>query len=107
MSGRGSDGEVKTLTDTYVLVNDNRIFDLGGEVATLYKKKKDKVKPVKKPHKLGLKPEGVENWREQIVVNKNSNKVNPKYLWLIPKFSDIVRRQRLAPKHLEKLKNQT
>ena len=48
--------------DTYVLVNDSRIFDLGGEVATLYKKKKDKVRPVNKPHDLGLKTEGVENW---------------------------------------------
>ena len=48
--------------DTYVLVNDSRIFDLGGEVETLYKKKKDKVRPVNKPHDLGLKPEGVENW---------------------------------------------
>ena len=30
--------------------------------------------------------------------------MNPKYLWLIPKFSDIVRGQRLTPDWLEKLK---
>ena len=48
-------------TDTYVSVNNNRIFDLGGEVTTLYRKKKDKVGLVNRPHEMGLKPEGVEN----------------------------------------------
>ena len=61
VTGGDSNGDVKALTNTYVSVNDDRIFDLGGEVATLYKKKKDKVRPVDKPHDRGLKPEGVEN----------------------------------------------
>ena len=91
-------------TDTYVSVNDNRIFDLGTEVTTLYKKNKDKVRPVNRPHELALKPEGVENWKEQIFVHKDSIKVNPKYPWLSPKFSDIMRGQRLMPEQLERLK---
>ena len=49
-------------TDTYVSVNDDRTFNLGVEVTTLYKKQNDKVRPVNRPHELGLKPEGVENW---------------------------------------------
>ena len=89
-------------TDMYMSVNDVRIFDLGGEVTTLYKNKKDKIRQVNRPHELGLKPEGVEKW-EKIVVHKNSNKVNPKYPWLIPKFSDIVRGQRLKPERWQKL----
>ena len=56
--GGASDGDVKTLTDTYMSVNDNRIFYLSGEVITLYKKKKDTVKAVDKLHELGLKPKG-------------------------------------------------
>ena len=43
VNGGDSNGDVKALTNTYVSVNNDRIFDLGGEVATLYKKKKDKV----------------------------------------------------------------
>ena len=39
MSGGDSDRDVKALTDPYVSVNDDTIFDLGGQVATLYKKK--------------------------------------------------------------------
>ena len=61
------------------LSNDGFSVSSYGEIDTLYKKKKDKVRPVNKPHKQGLKLEGIENWKEQIVVNKNSNKVDPKY----------------------------
>ena len=64
VSGRDSDRDVETLTNIYMLVNDDRICDLDGEVVTLYKKKKDKVRPVNKSHDQGLKPEGVENQKE-------------------------------------------
>ena len=72
----------------------------------MYKRKKDKVKPVNRPHKEGLKPEEVENWKEQIAVYKSddSNKSGSQYPWLIPKFSNIERGQRLNPKRIEKLK---
>ena len=58
VNGGDSDGDMKTMTDIYMSDNANRIFDLGTEVSTLYKKKKDKVRPVNQPHELGVKPEG-------------------------------------------------
>ena len=72
----------------------------------MYKRKKDKVKTVNRLHKEGLKPEGMENWKEQIAVYKgdDSNKSSSQYLWLIPKFSNIERGRRLTPERIEKLK---
>ena len=54
MSSGDSNGDGKALTDMYMSVIDDRIYDLGGEVATLYKEKKDKVRPVNKPQDRGL-----------------------------------------------------
>ena len=64
VSGRDSNGDEKALTNMYMSVNDDRICNLDGKVVTLYKKKKDKLRPVNKSHDRGLKPEGVENWKE-------------------------------------------
>ena len=72
----------------------------------MYKRKKDKVKPVNRPHKEGPKPEEVEKWKEQIAVYKGDdrNKSGSQYPWLIPKFSNIERGRRLTPKRIKKLK---
>ena len=54
-------------TVTYVTVgsralsNDGFLVSLYSEIDTLYKKKNDKVRPINKPHKQGLKPEEIEN----------------------------------------------
>ena len=92
---RLTDTSNRTLTDTYVSVKEDGSLSLNsyGKINTLYKRKKDKLKPVNRPHKEGLKPEGVENWKEQIPVYKSddSNKSGSQYPWLIPKFSNIER----------------
>ena len=77
-----------------------------GEINPLYRGKKDKVKPVNRPHQEGLKPKGVGKWKEQIAVYKSddSNKSGSQYPWLIPKFSNIERGWRLTPERIEKLK---
>ena len=84
-----------TSTDTYVSVKEDESLSLNwyGEIYTLYKRKKDKVKSVNRLHKEGLKPERVENWKKQIAVDKgdDSNKSSSQYPWLIPKFSNIER----------------
>ena len=69
---RVTDTSNGTSTDTYVSVKEDGSLSLNsfGEINTLYKRKKDKVKPVNRPHKEGLKPEGVENWKEQIAAYK-------------------------------------
>ena len=73
-----------TSTETYMSVKEDESLSLHfyGEINTLYKRKKDKVKPVNRPHKEGLKSEGVENWKEQIAVYKSddSNKSGYQYL---------------------------
>ena len=48
-----------TPTDMYVSVKEDESLSLNsyGEINTLYKRTKDKVKPVNGPHKEGLKPE--------------------------------------------------
>ena len=71
---------------------------------TLYKKKKDKVRPVNRPHSGGLKPEGDENWKETIALSDKSNENESKYSWIIPKFSSIPRGQRLTQERLDRLK---
>ena len=108
MNMRLTDTSNGTSTDMDVSVKEDESLSLNsyGEINTLYKRKKDKVKPVNRPHKAGLKPEGVENWKEQIAVYKsdNSNKSGSQYPWLIPKFSNIERGRRLTPERIEKLK---
>ena len=105
---RSTDTSNGTWIDTYMSVKEDESLSLNsyGEINTLYKRKKDKVKPVNRPHKEGLKPEGVENWKEQITVYKSddSNKSGSQYPWLIPKFSNIERGRRLTPERIEKLK---
>ena len=97
-----------TWTDTYLSVKEDESLSLNSyrEINTLYKRKKDKVKPVHRLHKEGLQPEGVENWKEQIVVYRgdDSNKSGSQYSCLIPKFSNIERGRRLTPEIIEKLK---
>ena len=84
-----------TSTDTYVSVKEDESLSLNsyGEINTSYKRKKDKVKPVNRQHKEGPKPEGVEDWKEQIdvYISDDSNKSGSQYTWLIPKFSNIER----------------
>ena len=83
----------EVATDTYMSVKEDESLSLKlyREINTLYKRKKDKVKPVNRPHKEGFKLEEVENCKEQIAVYKanNSNKSGSQYPWLIPKFSNI------------------
>ena len=98
----------RTSTDTYVSCKEDESLSLNSyvEINTLYKRKKDKVKPVNRPHKEGPKPEEVEKWKEQIAVYKGDdrNKSGSQYPWLIPKFSNIERGRRLTPKRIKKLK---
>ena len=56
-------------TDMYVSVKENASLTLNwyGEINTLYKRTKDKVKPVNRPHKEGLKPEGVRIGRNRLM----------------------------------------
>ena len=72
----------------------------------MYKRKKDTVKPLNRPHKEGLKLEGVENWKEQIAEYKgnHSNKSGSHYPWSIPKFSNIEKGRRLTSERIEQLK---
>ena len=92
---RQTDTSNRTSTDTYMSVKEDESLSLNwyGEIYTLYKRKKDKVKSVNRLHKEGLKPERVENWKKQIAVDKgdDSNKSGSQYPWLIPKFSNIER----------------
>ena len=85
----------EVATDTYVSVKEDESLSLNsyGEINTSYKRKKDKVKPVNRQHKEGPKPEGVEDWKEQIdvYISDDSNKSGSQYTWLIPKFSNIER----------------
>ena len=104
---RQTDTSNGTSTNTYVSVKEDESLSLNwyGEIYTLYKRKKDKVKSVNRLHKEGLKPERVENWKKQIAVDKgdDSNKSSSQYPWLIPKFSNIERGRQLTPERIEKL----
>ena len=64
------------------------------------------MKPLDRAHKEGLKLEGVENCKEQIVEYKgyDSNKSGSHYPWSIPKFSNIGRGRRLTSERIEQLK---
>jgi len=68
----------------------------------VYKRKKDKIRPASQQHTGGIKPEGSENWKKLLIGLQYPE--NKKYLWLIPKFSDIERGSRLTPERIEKLK---
>jgi len=72
------------------------------EARTLYKCKKDKIRPANQQHTGGIKPEGSENWKKLLIGLPCPE--NKKYPWLIPKFSDIERGSRLTPERIEKLK---
>ena len=50
------------------------------QVYTLYKRKKDKVRPVNRSHSGGLKSEGDENWKETIALSDKRNENESKYL---------------------------
>jgi len=72
------------------------------EARTLYKCKKDKIRPANQQHTGGIKSEGSENWKKLLIGLPCPE--NKKYPWLIPKFSDIERGSRLTPERIEKLK---
>jgi len=69
------------------------------EARTLYKRKKDKILPANQPHTGGLKPGGDEDWKSKLVGNPSP--MNPKYPWLITKFSGITRGTRLTSERNE------
>ena len=100
---RATDTLGGTSTDTYVSVKEDESLSLNsyGEINTLYNRKKDIVKPVNRPHKEGLKPEGVENWKEQIALYKSddSNKSGSQYPWLIPTLSNPEARHHRLTNH--------
>jgi len=53
----------------------------------------------------GLKPGGDEDWKIKLVGNPSPIKI--KYLWLIPKFSNILRGTRLTMERIVGLKIRT
>ena len=79
-------------------------FGQSGEALTLYKKKADKVRPVSRPHKGGLRPGGKGNWHAE-AISKGRYKPSGAYAgWIIPKFSDIERGSWLTEEHIKRLK---
>jgi len=72
------------------------------EALTLYKRKKNKILLGNQPHTGGLKPGDDEDWKIKLV--GNPLQVNIKYPWLIPKFSNILRRTRLTAERFAGLK---
>ena len=77
-------------------------------VRTMYKRKKDKVRPVDVSQSDGSKPGGTEDWHEKAVEEERRSGYNmprAKYdQYLTPKFSDIPRGSRLTPERIETLK---
>ena len=72
------------------------------EARTLYKRKKDKIRPANQPHMGGLKPGGDEDWKLKLA--GNPSRANAKYPWLIAKFSDMVKGPRLTKERIDGLK---
>jgi hypothetical protein len=74
---------------------------------TIYNRKTDKVKPVNSDKLNSNIPERSKSWRENIIRKKMKNvelNLNDLYAkWLIPKFSKIVKNNRLIPERIEKL----
>lgn len=78
-------------------------------VHTMYKRKKDKVRPVDISQSDGSKPGGTEDWHERAVEEERRqgyDRPRTKYdQYLTPKFSDIPRGSRLTPERIEALKS--
>jgi hypothetical protein len=74
---------------------------------TIYKRKADKVKPVDSDKSNSSISEESKFWRENMIREKikniNPNPDDPYAKWLIPKFSKIVKNNRLTPERIEKL----
>lgn len=76
-----------------------------GEVLTLYKRKREKVRPVDEPHKGGLKPGGDSEWRSKQLQAEAKFKGQGRYpKWIAPKFSTIARGSRLTGERIATLK---
>jgi len=98
------------VNQAMVIDDDDRIYENNAitisrkvvEARTLYKRKKDKIQPANQPYTGGLKPVGDEDWKLKLAGNPSP--ANAKYLWLIPKFSDMVKRTRLTKEYIHKLK---
>jgi hypothetical protein len=77
-------------------------------VYTMYKKKKDKVRPVDVSTSDGTKPGGLENWHEIAVAEERRRGLDKPQSYydryLTPKFSDIPRGSRLTPQRITALK---
>jgi len=59
----------------------------------------NKILPANQPHTGQLKPGGDEDWKSKLV--ENPTPMNPKYPWLIPKFSGITKGTRLTSERIE------
>jgi hypothetical protein len=77
-------------------------------VRTMYKKKKDKVRPVDVSTSDGTKPGGTEDWHDKAVNEERRQGLDrPRSYhdrYLTPKFSDIPRGSRLTPERIATLK---
>jgi hypothetical protein len=85
-----------------------RQMPLRARVATLYKKKADKVRPVDSSESTGEKPGGDINWREKAIAEETArglylNKDYPYSQWLNPRFSQMAEGARLTPERVERL----
>jgi hypothetical protein len=73
----------------------------------IYKRKADKVKPINSDKSNNNIPKRSKSWREDIIREKIKNmdpdSDNLYAKWLIPKFSKIIKNNRLIPKRIEKL----
>lgn len=82
-----------------------RVADLPlpSKIRTMYKRKKDKVRPVDQPHKDGGVPEEKQEWKEPLeggkLVDRSYYNGN-----LIPKFSKIKKGSRLTEERVSELK---
>jgi len=72
------------------------------EALSLCKQKNDKMLLANQLYTGGLKHEGDEDSKIKLV--RNPSPINIKYLWLIPKFSNIPRGTRLTTEHISGLK---
>ena len=74
------------------------------QVATAYKRKAQKVRPVDRPQGDGSRPGGDANWKDKLFEEARLRmQKGPFDHWLTPKFSEVSRGCRLTPERVRKL----
>ena len=74
---------------------------------TMYKRKKDKVRPVNTPHRDGLKPERRMDWKHEKLKKEKEKGIEYEGQhanWLIAKFSTIEKGTRLTEERMKEMK---